>query len=451
MSYTLWLAWRNISNHWVQSLVSILVVALAVGLSVAVFALAEAVRVGILQASDPFGVLVVGPKGSAQQLVLNTLLLQDVPLGNIPLEIHATLRTDPGVHLAIPVAMGDNIGGAPIIGTDLSFFELRASRTVPPSFQVAQGRLFELPEAHEHESDHTEERAEHAEEASKHVDEHAAHEHQDAAEVFEAVLGSRAAEEINLKINDRFQGAHGLSAHVLESDVHHDTMYEVVGILHPSNTPYDTAVFVPIEAVWYAHHENSNGNELIEADQAASPDSVTAILVQPVNYVDAYRLWQEFYVSTEAQAAFPGEELGGLFDLLNQAVRVLNGVGYLVLGVAALTVFLSIYSATLAREQAMAIMRSVGSSRRNIFLMVLFESLLLTGLGSLLGRLLGYGAAWGMARLIVERSAVPVQIRFMTELEPTLWLLTLLVAVLAGLVPAFMAYRVNVVEKLFPA
>jgi hypothetical protein len=36
------------------------------------------------------------------------------------------------------------------------------------------------------------------------------------------------------------------------------------------------------------------------------------------------------------------------------------------------------------------------------------------------------------------------------ELEPFLWLLPILLGLLAGLVPALMAYRVDVVEKLFP-
>ena len=44
---------------------------------------------GIIRASDPFGVLVVGAKGSGQQLVLSTLLLQGLPVGNIDGHIYA--------------------------------------------------------------------------------------------------------------------------------------------------------------------------------------------------------------------------------------------------------------------------------------------------------------------------------------------------------------------------
>lgn len=453
MTYNLRLAWRNIRTHAVQSLVSVLVVALGIGLSIAVFALGDGVRAGIVQASDPFGVLVVGPKGSAQQLVINTLLLQDVPLGNVSHQIYDDLKADDRVRLAVPLAMGDNVGGAPIIGTDLSFFELRPALNEPPSFQVAEGRLFEAPEVdeHEHEGEDHDEHEGDEHEGEEHEDEH----HHD--ETFEAVLGSEAAASTGLTLGDTFRGAHGVGHVSLESDVHEE-VYEVVGILAPSRTPYDAAVFTPIETVWSVHHHHDEegeeagpGTALVEAeDTAAEENSVTAILVQPVGFGEANSLWQTFYTSTDAQAAFPGQELGALFDLLGQAEQVLNGVGYLVLIVAALTVFLAIYSATVSREQAIAIMRSLGSSRASIFWMVILEALIVTVLGALLGRLLGYGTAALIARIFTVRSAIPIPIHFLAGIEPVLWLLTIAVAVLAGALPASLAYRVNVVEKLFP-
>jgi hypothetical protein len=38
------------------------------------------------------------------------------------------------------------------------------------------------------------------------------------------------------------------------------------------------------------------------------------VLVQSVGFVEQNLIWQEFYASTEAQAVFLGQELGGLFD-----------------------------------------------------------------------------------------------------------------------------------------
>ena len=73
------LAWRSIRERWVQSLATILVVGMALALFVAVAVLGIGVRRGITEASDPFGTLVIGPKGDPQQLVLSTLLLNGNP------------------------------------------------------------------------------------------------------------------------------------------------------------------------------------------------------------------------------------------------------------------------------------------------------------------------------------------------------------------------------------
>ena len=143
--------------------------------------------------------------------------------------------------------------------------------------------------------------------------------------------------------------------------------------------------------------------------------------------------------------------MGTLFDLLDQGRRLLELVGYLAGGMAAMTLFLAVYSGVLAREQMLAVMRSLGASRGRIFRLVLWEALLLAQLGALVGRLLGYGGALFIAGQISSQSAIPIPIHYLSGLE--LWLVTLplLFGLLAGLLPAWQAYRTDVVQKLFPA
>lgn len=444
--YELKLAWRNLANRPVQTLVTLIVVALAVALAVTVIHLNEGLQRGIIRASDPFGVLVVGAKGSSQQLVLSTLLLQGLPVGNIDAHIFEELRDDPRVALAVPMAMGDNIGGARIIGTDEHFFELRSSQQAAPAFQLAEGRIF--------------------------------------AADFEAVLGSRAAAELGLRIGDQFRPAHGVEPG-LEGDEHAE-VHTVVGILQPSGTPFDNAVLTTVNSVIAMHVETlaasdsaATDNHAVDTDHAATKmvdaaadaesahhdegvhadddhahagaGQVTAVLVAPVGFIEANQLWRDFYTGTEAQAVFPGRELGGLFDLLNQGQEILILVGYLAAVMAALTLFLAIYSATESRQHLLAILRGVGAGRRTVMLVVLVETVLVAMLGALVGRLLGYGAAAAIAGEISRRSAIPMAIGWLPQVEPALWLLPLALGVLAGLLPAWQAYRINVVEKLFPS
>lgn len=411
MRYDLTLAWRDLRAHPVQTLIPMLVMALAIGLSITVFALSDGAKHGIAQASDPFGVLVIGPKGDGQQLVLNTILLQGVPLGTIPEQIYDDLAADPRARLVVPLAKGDNIGGAPIIGTNANFFELRTAVNAPPAFQLAAGSLF--------------------------------------ANDFQVVLGSRAASDLGLSVGDSFHASHGVGAG-LEEDVH-EQVFTIVGVLQPSGTAYDGAAYTNVETVWHVHeHEEEEAGAPHAEEEEHIAGMLTAILVQPVGFAEANQIWQQFYEDTTAQAAFPGQELGGLFDLLNQGVQILTVVGYLVLIIAALTVFLSMYNGTISRERDLAIMRSVGGSRADVFRVVLFETLALTIIGALLGRVLGYATAAVIGTVFTQRSAIPLPIEYLWNLEPLLWLLPVGVGALAGLIPAALAYRVDVVEKLSP-
>ena len=438
MNYPFSLAWRNLRTRPIQTTLTVLVVGLALALFVAISVLGDAIRQGVIRASDPFGVLVVGAKGSGQQLVLSSILLQGQPVGNIPYAIFERLAADERVATAVPLAFGDNVGGAKIIGTNEAFFALTGPRNEPSPFVVVEGRLF--------------------------------------AEPFEAVLGSGAARQLGLQVGQTFRSSHGVERGFEPNE--HDAPFTVVGILGATGTPYDAAVFTSVESVWLVHeeghdheahdnhdhddhdhddhdhddHDHAQGDEHNhEDDGSAFRDQVTAVLVKPSNPAVAYPLWQEFYIGTEAQAAFPGQELGGLFDQLRLGEQVLTAVGYLAAVMAGLTIFLALYSSTIAQEQQVAIMRSLGAKRGVVVQMIVWEAVLVALLGGVLGRLVGFGGAWLIGQQVAAQTAVPVLVRWQWGLEPFLWLLPLGLAAVGGLYPALLAYRVNVVEKLFPS
>ncbi len=466
MSYDFGLAWRNLRTHWVETLIPIVVVGLAIGLSLTIFVLADGLQEGIILSSDPFGALVVGPKGSKQELVTSAVLLQGDPTGTIPYTYFEELEQLDGVRLAVPLAFADSIGGAKIIGTNMNFFELRREPGEPPAFQIAEGRLWEEHEAHEGE-EHEAEGEEHDEEAEGEEHEEEEHNEAEVAEgeeheegegeeheedhFFEAVLGSRAAEELGLEIGDTFQAAHGYSTPIASS-VHRD-FYKVVGILEETNTPYDAAVLTDMENIWEVHAEIEEGrptSDDLAAEATVGEGELTAILVVPNLSVQQAIVSQYDAQSTETSVAFPGKELTELYRLVDDAQELLNMIAFLVLGIAAFTVFLSMYSTTVAREQAIAVMRSLGSRRTNVFRVILFETLVISLLGAAVGRIFGYGAASVIANIFTDESAIPIPIRVQADWELLLWALPLAVGALAGIIPAIMAYRVDVVEKLFP-
>lgn len=410
--YELFLAWRTLSRQMLTSCILIMIIAFSLALPLAVLVLGDGARQSIIRASDPFGVLVIGAKGSAQQLVLSTLLLQGLPVGNINAAIYDTLLSDARASLVVPLAMGDSVGGARILGTSDALLELRPSTAAEPSFRISEGRFFEAD--------------------------------------FEAVLGSRAAAGLGLGVGDRFFAEHGVERG-LQTD-QHEQPHTVVGILTPSGTPYDSAVFVTVSSVWRAHERDEDDPmNLFSAGGAALDRQLTALLVRPVSFVDANRLWQEFATGSVAQAAFPGQEIGGLFALFSIGENVLTAVAYLVLLMAGIVIFLSIYNAIQMREQSLAVLRTVGGRRVAIFRMVIFETLLITLAGALLSRFIGYAVAFGISRLLTEQTGIMIGIRFLGSIEPSLWAVTLGIASLSSLVPAVRAYRIDAAQKLFVA
>lgn len=429
LSFAAGLAWRSITSRLVQSLATVVVVGLALGLFVVIAVLGDGARAGIVEAADPFNTVVIGPKGDAQQLVLSTILLNGNPLGTIDIEIFEGLIGDERAQLTIPIAMADNVGGARVIGTTRDFFTLQPSVRRASPFQLSQGRYFDdLPIAATGDT--------------------AA----GGREAVQAVLGSTAAQGLGLGLGDEFVTTHGTGP-AINSDVH-ATPHAVVGILQPTNTAFDTGVFVPLVSVWETHADLDLGfpQPILgdESDVSASDvGELTAILVQPTGFVEANMLWQEFYVRDDAQAAFPGQELGRLFTTLQRLEEILTSVGYLAAAMAGLTIFLAVYSATVAREQMIAVMRGVGAGRGVVFGMVLFEGMMVALLGALVARVLGYGAAWLLATDLSAQNGIPIPVRFVPEVELLLWLLPIGLGLLAGAIPALMTYRLNVVDKLF--
>ncbi|MCL5996594.1 MAG: ABC transporter permease, partial [Chloroflexi bacterium] len=257
------IAWRNLLTRWVHTLLTAFIIATGVGLALTVVILAAGARRGLANAGGSFEI-VVGPKGSAQQLVVSSVLYQDVPIGNFDYANYEELMKDARVRDAIPIGLGDNVAGLRLVGTMPELFTIRLTPAQPPFYQVAAGRAF-------------------------------------SAE-FEAVLGSMAARQLGLTIGDTLISAHGTMAEVNESE-HAGSPYRVVGILAPTQTPADLAIYVSLDSIWEVHgieHESHAGE-----DADIQPLEVTAVLVRGKDISSSYQIYQQINAGPRAQAALP--------------------------------------------------------------------------------------------------------------------------------------------------
>ncbi|MDU4576952.1 MAG: ABC transporter permease, partial [Negativicoccus succinicivorans] len=221
------IAWSELRHRPWQTLLLTLLIALAIASSVFIAALSFGMHYGLTKATEPFP-QIVGAKGSANQLVLNTVYLKDRPIGNISGDLYQDVKNNPLVKQAIPLAFGDNWRGFRIVGTENTIFDYRVKPQSEPWLKVAEGRRFNAP--------------------------------------FEAVIGDGAAKLLGAKIGDTFQSIHGATAH---GHVHKDQTYTIVGILAPVEGPYDHAVLTDIRSVWIAHEHHHDHDHDHEHEHAA--------------------------------------------------------------------------------------------------------------------------------------------------------------------------------------
>src|SRR5690606_31146697 len=94
--------------------------------------------------------------------------------------------------------------------------------------------------------------------------------------------------------------------------------------------------------------------------------------------------------TTNMQAASPAIESSRIFSLLGVGLDSLAILAYIIMIIAGLSVFLSLYNALKERKYDMAIMRTMGATKTKLFTLVIVEGLVITLIGGFIGLLMGH-------------------------------------------------------------
>jgi putative ABC transport system permease protein len=258
----------------------------------------------------------------------------------------------------------------------------------------------------------------------------------------------------------------------------------VVGILQPTGTSQDRAIFTRVDSVWVVHdaekalHDRLFGSaqsaapepeapaegvaaapeETTELEAAwvfappsteATPRELTSILVQLRSSGLRYQFAEEYTEKTNTLVAIPIREVQRLYtNFLQPMERTLLLVAYVVVVVAALSILTGLYQAGERRRRDVAILRVLGARPREVMAIVLGEAALLSVLGTAAGWLLAQGG------LVVFQDWVAAQTGFAVRAFG--WnageLLALLIVVgcglLAGILPAWKAQGASPLQDL---
>ncbi|MBL9138471.1 MAG: ABC transporter permease [Verrucomicrobiales bacterium] len=392
---------KSLRQHLLSTWITAFSIALAGGLLMAVWVVKDQSQTAFAGVNAGFDA-VLGARGSKLQLVLNTVFHLEESPGNIPFSDYEQIRSNAAVRVAIPIALGDNYLGYRVVGTVTNLFH---------DVELSGGRRFAL-------------------EAGRSFD----------PNLREAVVGGFVARRLGLKPGDKFQPYHGL---IFNPNDQHAETYVVVGVLEPSNTPADRVIWIPLQGV-----------QLMTGHDPKSASDISGVLIKfkDTSPLTARQL-DLFYNKQGNRLTFAwpiAQIVAQLFNKIAWVDKVLALVAYLVALVATGSILVSIYNSMKERRRDIAILRALGARRRTIFAAVVLEAAAIAVLGMILAFVIHLGIMTGVASVVRAETGV--------VLDPwaphlvMLWAPAGMVALaaLAGVVPAWKAYRIPVAENLAP-
>lgn len=426
---------KSLASNPLTSLLNILLIAFGTGI-LTILLLASTQISNKLESNAKDIDLVVGAKGSPLQLILSSIFYVDFPTGNIPLKDANALSQHRMVKRAVPLALGDSYEGFRIVGTDTSFINLY-------NLQLEAGIFWNGK--------------------------------------FTVTIGSEVAKALNLKPGDTFHGAHGLTS---GGDTHADHAYVVAGILKRQNNVSDNLILTDIPSIWNMHapaeghrketpqgslhaeksansnispndhhhsedseHQHHSASHGVNTEEDTEGREITSLLIQyhsPMAVVMFPRLVNQ---STNMQAASPALETARLFSLIGIGVDTLQWFAVLIMLIAAISVFVSLFNSLKERKYDIAVMRVMGASRSKIFLIVILEGIFLSLIGALIGIAIGHFVLHLIGHFQDSSQAKLSGLIFSTG-ELYILIAGLVIGIIASILPAIQAYKSDIAAIL---
>ena len=422
MRALLTLAWRSAWNRRATLSLVLLSVALSTFLLLGVEQVRTDVRENFSQSVSGTD-LVVGARTGSVQLMLYAVFRVGSATNSIRMDSLAAIAKHRAVEWVVPLSLGDSHRGFAVLGTTADYFSrfLYGDRE---SLVLAQGRAF-----------------------ANGID-----------GLYGAVLGAEVAHALGYRLGDRLTLAHGSGG--LPGSDHADKPFTIVGILARTGTPVDRTVHISLESMEAIHLDWVGGAPMpgvsIAPEQARkfdlAPKQVTAALIGLKGRAAVFNV-QRFvaeYPGEPLMAVLPGVALDELWDVVGVGERALLGMSAMV-GVVSLAGLIAVVMAGLnERRRELAVLRAVGAGPRHVLLLLAGEGLLVTLAGALLGALctgllMVLAAPWMQAQY-----GVNLKLSAPSAAQWGLFAAVVLAGGVAGLIPAWRAYRLSLADGLSP-
>ena len=419
------LSLKNIFNKPLSSTISLALLILGIGIISLLLQLNTLIKDQMdnnLRGID----MVVGAKGSPLQLILSSVYHIDSPTGNISLEEAEEISKNRMVGSSIKLLYGDNYKGYRIVGAEKNFIDLYKGI-------IKKGNEWN--------------------------------------DTYEVIVGSKVYEKLNINLGDNLISSHGLRE---TGEAHDDKSFKVVGLLEPSNSVIDQLIITSPQSVWDVHDTHDHKDEYLddhegehdhehegehdhehegEHDHEDEHDDreITAMLIKFKNPMNIIQFPRQINENTNLQAAVPSYEISRLFKLFGFGIETLSYLAYLIITVSGFSLFINLFNSMRERRYEMALIRTLGASRFQLSTMIIFESLILTISGFVLGLLFSRFGVMFVSSLMEE--SINYNLNSFVVLSEEYWLLALsiVIGLLSSLIPVVQVYKMNISNILADA
>lgn len=147
----------------------------------------------------------------------------------------------------------------------------------------------------------------------------------------------------------------------------------------------------------------------------------------------------------------PSYEISRLFKLFGFGIETLSYLAYLIIIVSGFSLFINLFNSMRERKYEMALIRTLGASRLQLSTMIIFESLVLTISGFVLGLLFSRFGVMFVSSLMEE--SLNYNLNSFKILNDEFWLLglSILIGMVSSLIPAIQVYKMNISKILADA
>lgn len=243
-----------------------------------------------------------------------------------------------------------------------------------------------------------------------------------------AIIGSSTATEL-----------FGFSSPLGEYILIQGTRYKVVGVLAEKGSSTtgsnDEVVMIPLTSYERLFKSKGARTIYVQVDRTEQIDSVVTGLEKELS--DHFRGNTNSYLVFNQSDAL--STLTSVSDTLTLALSGIAGISLLVGGIGIMNIML--VSVT-ERTREIGIRKAIGAKKRDILIQFLIESMVLSGLGGVLGIGIGVGAAKGAS------TAFEMDIVFSLNVIMIAFFFSVAIGVLFGMFPANKAAKLKPIEAL---